>query len=79
MIEVALGELQKDELKFAAALLGRAFRDNPTMVAMIRGGPYRRMIGAQRGFGGYISLLERPPLVARRGEILSAPIMRNPP
>jgi len=80
MLEVTLGELRKDELKLAAGLLGRAFRDNPTVVATNRGrSSYGRMLAAQRGMGSVVAVLDRPPLVARRGDWLAGVFGIAPP
>lgn len=72
MLEVTLGELRADEQGLAAGLLGRAFRDNPTVVATNRGrSPNNRMRAAERGMGMVVGMMERPPLVARRGDWLA--------
>ena len=68
MIEVAVGELGRHELKFAAGVLGRAFRDNPIVIAVQGDNPLRRMRSAERVFGSFVSLLEQPPLAARRAD-----------
>ena len=68
MIEVAVTELNRHELKFAAGVLGRSFRDNPVTIAIHGSDPLRRMRSAERVFGSFVSLLEQPPLAARRGE-----------
>src|SRR3990172_7658396 len=68
MIEVAVTELGRHELTFAAGVLGRGFRDNPITVAVVGGDPLRRMRGAERALGSAIALMEHPPLAARRGD-----------
>lgn len=80
MLEVALGTLRKDEFKLAAGLLGRAFRDNPTVVSTNQSGsPHSRMLSAQRGLGRVVAMMERPPLVARRSEWLAGVCAIAPP
>ncbi|MBI2912425.1 MAG: GNAT family N-acetyltransferase [Chloroflexi bacterium] len=68
MIEVAVGDLGRHEQRFAAGVLGRAFRDNPVVIAVQGDNPLRRMRSAERVFGSFVSLLEQPPLAARRAE-----------
>jgi len=68
MIEVAVTELGRHELTFAAGVLGRAFRDNPLTVAVLGQNPLRRMRCGERLHGSYVALMERPPLAARRGD-----------
>src|SRR3989304_4335214 len=67
MIEVAITEVGRHELTFAAGVLGRGFRDNPITVAVVGGDPLRRMRGAERALGSAIALMGHPPLGARRG------------
>jgi ribosomal protein S18 acetylase RimI-like enzyme len=68
MIEVAISDMGRHELTFAAGVLGRGFRDNPGTVAVFGDDPLRRMRGMQRVLGSYIPLMRHPPLVARRGD-----------
>lgn len=68
MIEVAVTELGRHELTFAAGVLGRGFRDNPITVAVVGGDPLRRMRGAERALGSFVRLMDHPPLAARRGD-----------
>ena len=68
MIEVAVGELGRHELKFAAGVLGRAFRDNPIVIAVQGDNPLRRMRSGERVFGSFVALMEQPPLAACRGD-----------
>lgn len=68
MIEVAVTELGRHELTFAAGVLGRGFRDNPNTVAVFGDDMLRRMRGMERVLGSYIPLMKQPPLCARRGD-----------
>lgn len=68
MIEVAVTELDRNELKFAAGVVGRGFRDNPMTIAAFGHDPLLRMRGMERVMGSYTGLLKQPPLAARRGE-----------
>ena len=68
MIEVAISDMARHELTFAAGVLGRGFRDNPITVAVVGGDPLRRMRGAERVLGSAVALMDHPPLLARRGD-----------
>jgi ribosomal protein S18 acetylase RimI-like enzyme len=71
MPNIEIGELRADELAAAAALLGRAYRDNPWMVAMIGGDPALREQVLVKAHGFRISPLSPPTVVARRdGELV---------
>jgi ribosomal protein S18 acetylase RimI-like enzyme len=69
--DIEIGELRREELPAAAALLARAYRDNGWMVALIGEDPdvRERVLVAAHGFR--ISSLEPPAVVARRvGELV---------
>ena len=68
MIEVAISDMGRHELTFAAGVLGRGFRDNPITVAVVGGDPLRRMRGAERVLGSAVASMDHPPLLARRGD-----------
>ena len=68
MIEVAVTELARHEVEFAAGVLGRGFRDVPNTVAVFGDDPVHRMRGMERVLGSYIPLVDHLPLVARRGD-----------
>src|SRR3989304_2700227 len=68
MIEVAISDMGRHELTFAAGVLGRGFRDNPITVAVVGDDPLRRMRGVERVLGAYVRLMDHPPLAARRGD-----------
>ena len=67
MVEVTLGHLEASELRQAASLVGRAFRDNPVTIAANHRGPNSRIRGAEGTLGIGLGMLEGPQLVARRG------------
>src|SRR3972149_9600244 len=79
MVGVAVPELGRHELTFAAGVLGRGFRDNPITVAVVGGDPLRRMRGAERALGSAIALMEHPPLAARRGDWIVGVCAMAPP
>lgn len=66
MVEVTLGYLEASELRQAASLIGRAFRDNPVTIAANHRGPNSRTRGAEGTLGFAIGMLDGPQLVARR-------------
>src|SRR3990172_9620664 len=79
MIEVAVTELGRHELTFAAGVLGRGFRDNPITVAVVGGDPLRRMRGTERVLGFAVALMDHPPLAARRGDWIVGECGMAPP
>ena len=79
MIEVAVTELGRHELTFAAGVLGRGFRDNPNTVAVVGDDPLRRMRGVERVLGAYVRLMDHPPLAARRGDWIVGVCAMAPP
>jgi ribosomal protein S18 acetylase RimI-like enzyme len=68
MIEVAVTELDRHELKFAAGVVGRGFRDNPMTIAAFGEDSMLRMRGMERVMSSYTAMLKQPPLAARRGD-----------
>src|SRR3990172_10982974 len=68
MIEVAISDMARHELTFAAGVVGGGFRDNPITVAVVGGDPLRRMRGAELVLGSAVALMDHPPLLARRGD-----------
>ncbi len=68
MIEVAISDLGRRELIFAAGVLGRGMRDNPGTFAVFGDDPLRRMRASERAFRSVLPLMKRPPLCARRGD-----------
>src|SRR3990172_12882505 len=79
MIEVAISDMGRHELTFAAGVLGRGFRDNPNTVAVVGDDPLRRMRGVERVLGAYVRLMNHPPLAARRGDWIVGVCAMAPP
>jgi GNAT superfamily N-acetyltransferase len=71
MPDIEIGDLRRDELPEAAALIARAYRDNGWMVALIPGDPENRERFLRAAHGWRISPLDPPAVVARRdGELV---------
>jgi ribosomal protein S18 acetylase RimI-like enzyme len=71
MTDIEIGELRRDELPAAGALLGRAYRDNPFMFAFLGDDPDHRLRGMECIHGTRVSALNPPAIVARRdGELV---------
>ena len=71
MTDIEIGELRREELPAAAALIARAYRDNGWMVALIPGDPDHRERFLRAAHGWRISPLDPPAVVARRdGELV---------
>ena len=71
MSDIEIGELRADEVPAAGALLGRAYRDNPFMVASIGDDPDDRAMAMEIIHGARVSFLDPPAIVARRsGELV---------
>ncbi len=68
MIEVSIGDVGRQEMVFAAGVLGRGMRDNPMAFAVFGHDPLRRMRASERAFRSVLPLMKRPPLCARRGD-----------
>ncbi len=66
MSEIEIGELRADEITAAGALLGRAYRDNPFMVAFIGENADDRLAAMECIHGTRVSALDPPAIVARR-------------
>jgi ribosomal protein S18 acetylase RimI-like enzyme len=66
MPAIEIGELRRDELPAAGALLGRAYRDNPFMVAFIGDNADQRFQAMELIHGTRVSALAPPAIVARR-------------
>jgi ribosomal protein S18 acetylase RimI-like enzyme len=84
MPDIEIGKLRRDELPAAGALLGRAYRDNPWMIALLGDDPRERYRVLETMQGLRIAPLEPPSLVARRSGILvgvcgfDAPVRASP-
>lgn len=84
MLDIELGELRRDEIPAAASLLGRAYRDNPWMVALLGDDPGDRYRVLETMQGLRIAPLEPPSVVVRRGGVLAgvcgfdAPVQASP-
>ena len=71
MRDVEIGELRREELAAAGTLLGRAYRDNPFMVAFIGDNADDRFRAMELIHGTRVSALAPPAIVARRnGELI---------
>jgi ribosomal protein S18 acetylase RimI-like enzyme len=66
MPNIEIGELRSDELGAAGALLGRAYRDNPFMVAFLGDNADDRFTAMELIHGTRVSALAPPAIVARR-------------
>jgi len=66
MPDIEIGELRRDERAAAGALLGRAYRDNPFMVAFIGDNADDRLTAMELIHGTRVSALAPPAIVARR-------------
>ena len=66
MSDIEIGELRRDEIPAAGALLGRAYRDNPFMVAFIGDNPDHRFQAMELIHGTRVSTLAPLAIVARR-------------
>jgi ribosomal protein S18 acetylase RimI-like enzyme len=66
MVDIEIGELRRDELTAAGALLGRAYRDNPFMVAFLGDNADDRFAAMELIHGTRVSALAPPAIVARR-------------
>jgi ribosomal protein S18 acetylase RimI-like enzyme len=66
MPDIEIGELRRDELPAAGALLGRAYRDNPFMVAFIGDNADDRLTAMEVIHGTRVSALNPPAIAAHR-------------
>jgi len=66
MPDIEIGDLRRDELAGAGALLGRAYRDNPFMFAFIGDNADDRFTAMELIHGTRVSALAPPAIVARR-------------
>ena len=79
MIEVAVTELDRHEMTFAAGVLARGMRDNPIHIAAFGNDPLRRMRALEHIFASLLPLMKHPPLSARRGEHIVGVTGMSPP
>ena len=69
--DVTVGVVGRNEMSYAAGVLARGMRDNPLHRAAFGEGPAERVRVLERLFGGFLSIMQRSPVCARRGgEIL---------
>lgn len=69
--DVTVGVIGRNEMSYAAGVLARGMRDNPTHLAAFGRDPAQRMRTLERLFGSFLPIMQRSPVCARRGgEIL---------
>ena len=78
-MKVAVTALDRQELAFAAGVLGRSYRDTPMTIALLGDDPLRRMRGTERILGFRIASMEPAPLAARRGDWVVGVCGMTPP
>jgi len=79
MIEVAVEELERHEMAYAAGVLARGMRDNPNHVAVWGDDPRARVRGSQRLFGALLPSMKQAPLCARRSAFVVGVLGMAPP
>jgi ribosomal protein S18 acetylase RimI-like enzyme len=77
--EIKLGTLAPNELSAASAMAARGMRDNPSSIAIHGDDPDTRVAGLTTMFSMILLNAERPPLVARRHDIIVGLVAASPP
>jgi ribosomal protein S18 acetylase RimI-like enzyme len=79
MPDIEIGELRRDELPAAGALLGRAYRDNPFVFVRFGDDPDHRLQAMECIHRARVSAMEPPAIVARRAGRLVGVCGADPP
>jgi len=79
VLRVEIRELRPDELAFGAGVAARGLRDNPSVIAVLGGGPVARERYMTRTFGAYLPHMKHVPLGAWRHGYVVGVVGMAPP